>query len=432
MIEKLEHYAIKCGNAQKDYTTIPKAWEGRYDELAVNSSHLIRNDVTGLYTPQGATTDGEYIYRALVWEDAAPTLLQKISIETGEIVFQRADTSFGHANDMTYRHGKLYIAHSSSTSTVYEVDAESFELLATRELPLTIWGIAYEPVNDLFVFGGVGSAYFSVYYASDFSFMYRIKPQNAFTGTVRQGIHADANYIYVALDNAYGAVTGNESGSRIMVYTWNGMFIKSLHVSIKEIEWAFPLDGQMYLGTYEGRDADDIKRGRIYKIPYDLYPEQTAQTGRPTDVSGGVNNLQRLPEATPVRLWTGDQSSGTITFKTYNTTNLKITEAAPFRYFRIRFKGANQGVFDWYPAENGVAAIREVDITAAASDSNFRVREARLTAKFTGGQMTGFTIDSNFCDEFMWDASEGKLAVTKYTDEKEIELIHITQIWGVI
>ena len=109
-----------------------------------------------------------------------------------------------------------------------------------------------------------------------------------------------------------------------------------------------------------------------------------------------------------------------------------ITESAPFRYFRIRFKGANQGVFDWYPAENGVAAIREVDITAAASDSNFRVREARLTAKFTVGQMTGFTIDSNFCDGFLWDASEEKLVVTKYTDETVIEQIHITQIWGVV
>lgn len=427
MLEKINHYALSACCKPAGHSIADNAAEPRYDVLNVTDRHLLRNDKTGLYTPQGAATDGVYLYRALVAEDSAPTKLQKISLKTGEIVLERVDMSYGHANDMTIANGKLYIAHSSSTSTVYELNADTLDFIKSYSVPLTIWGIAYDPTNDLFVLGGVGSAYLSVYYP-DFSFMYRIKPENAYSGTVRQGIFADSNYIYIAVDNAYGAVIGNELGSRIMVYTWNGMFIKSYHVPIAEIEFAFPLNGDMYIGTYEGRDENDVKSGKIYKIPYDLYPKQTNITGRPTDVSGGLNNLQRLPEGTPVRLWTGSAKSGTIPL-TSAGHNLEIDENSPFRYLRFRFKGANQNVFDWYPQNTGVVCMREVDITAAAEDSNLRIREARLS--FDVNAQT-FTIDSNFAEEVKYDKSEDKITFTKYNDSTVIDQIEITQIWGVV
>ena len=432
-IEKLKHYAIpkSCASGSacpfKDLDLsgyVPKPWLTRYDELTPSEGVTLRDDKTGAYTPQGACTDGTYIYRALVESDEAPTMLQKIRLDTGELVTQSTARSFGHANDMTYRDGKLYIAHSSSTSIVYEVDADSFELLNTFDLPTTVWGIAYDPVNDLFVLGGVGSAYLSVYYP-DFKFMYRIKPENPYYGLVRQGIFADQNYIYIALDNAYGAVIENEKGSRIMVYTWNGIFVKSYHVPIAEIEWAFPHNGKMYVGTYEGRDAADVKSGKIYAIPFDLYPQQTVITGRPTDVSGGLNNLQRLPEGTPVRLYDSEGvSSGVITLES-KQHGVKVTESSPFRFLRFRFRGANEGVFDWYPVEKGVATLREFDVTAAENDSNIRFREAR--AVFDSATQT-FTIDSNFCEALLSDVSEKTLTLTKTTEHN----IKIHQIWGVI
>lgn len=435
MLEKITHYAVpECCRApqpatSKDSELVPKAWESRYTQLDVQDIHLLRQDTTGAYTPQGACTDGTYLYRALVSEDNQPTKLQKLELHSGNIVKESLTTSYGHANDMTYKDGKLFIAHSSSTNIVYEVDATTFELVATHELPLTIWGIAYDPVSKLFVFGGVGSAFFSVYY-QDFDFMYRIKPANAFTGMVRQGIHADSNYIYVALDNAYGANIENSKGSRIMVYTWNGMFIKSINVPVPEIEWAFENGGYLFIGTYEGRDANNVKSGKIYKIPFDLYPEQTVLTGRPTDVSGGINNLQRLPEGTNVRLFNGAISNAGGIFQLKSSTvGLEVDENGPFRYLRFRFKGANQQVFDWYPQNNGVVALREVDITDASEDSNIRVRECRLS--FNKDTQV-FTITSNKADGFLWDASEGKMVVTKYNDNSEIELITINQVWGVV
>lgn len=433
MLEKITHYAVPaCCNtptAAPQRDEIPKAWETRYDELEVSEAFLLREDITGAYTPQGACTDGTYIYRALVSEDALPTLMQKINLATGVIELEALNNSYGHANDMCYKDGKLFIAHSSSTNIVYEVDAATFNLIATHELPLTIWGISYDPVNDLFIFGGVGSAFFSVYYPN-FDFMYRIKPQNAFYGMVRQGIHADKNYIYVALDNAYGAKIDNKKGSRIMVYTWNGIFVKSINIDIAEIEWCFEHNGYMYIGTYEGRDVNDVKSGKIYKVPFDMYPEQTVLTGRPTDVSGGVNNLQRLPEGTAVRLWQGSLNLVGSSVQLHSAAHgIEVNENGPFRYLRFRFKGANQGVFDWYPQDTGIICIREVDITDAAEDSNLRVRELRAGLDVRDQTIA---ITSNNAEGFLYDKSEDKLVVTKYKDNSVIELIEITQIWGVV
>lgn len=438
MIKAIRHYAIpeKCKQGAKCpfedivNTLMPKAWEPRYTSLVISDEHLLRTDTTGAYTPQGGCTDGTYIYRALVQEDEFNTILQKIDMASGEIVLEKNNYSYGHANDMTFNKtdGYLYIAHSSSTSIVYKVDPATLEYVDTIQLSTSIWGIAYNNVDNLWIVGTVGSAYLSVYY-SDWDFMYRIKPQNAYTGSVRQGVSCDENYIYVAVDNAYGTIEGNEDGSRIYVYTWNGMFIKSIHVPIKEIEWNCAHDGYLYIGTYEGRDANDIKSGKIYKIPLDLYPNQTVITGRPTDVSGGLNNLQRLPEGTPVRLWTGSvKGTGTITLKSVNT-RLVVDEDSPFRYLRFRFKGANQQVFDWYPTNNGVVALRETDITDAQEDTTIRIREARVT--FNKSTQT-FVVETNFIEQIKQDVSENLITITKDREGALADLIEITQIWGVV
>ena len=441
MIKPLKHYSIpaKCQNdPQCPFESIfesdlymPKSWETRYDALELNESNRLRADKTGSYTPQGGCTDGTYIYRALVTKDESPTWLQKMDL-AGNIIAENehrfTTESYGHANDMTYcsKDGYLYIAHSSSTNIVYKVDRNTLQPVETITVPAAIWGIAYNSTDDLFVVGTVGSAYLSVY-TYDWQFMYRIKPQNAYTGTVRQGIECDDNYIYVNVDNAYGAVIENDKGSRIMVYTWNGMFIKSYYLNIAEIEFMAKVENKFYIGTYNGRDAEDMKSGDLHAVEFDLYPEQTELTGRPTEVSGGLNNLQRLPEGTPVRLWVGSVKSGSIKLQT--PTRLVVDEDGPFRYLRFRFKGANQQVFDWYPLDNGVVALRETDITDAVEDTTIRIREARLT--FDKATQT-FIIEKNFTEQIKQDFSENTISITKDNTEALAPAIEITQIWGVV
>ena len=402
--------------------SVPKSWLTKYTEVELNEP--LRDDVTGAYTPQGGCVSGPYIYRALVKEDDEPAILQKIRITDGAIVAENGSMAVGHANDMFVKDGILHVLHSSSTNIVYRFATDSLEFLGVDQYGPTRWGQAYNSVDDLEVIGTVGSAYFSVY--NDGVFMYRIKPDNAFSGLVRQGIFCNENYIGVVLDNAYGAVLENEKGSRVMFYTWNGMFIKSVYIPISEIEWADYVDGKLYFGTYDGRDEKDVKSGKIYVIPFDLYPEQTVLTGRPTDVSGGLNNIQRLPEGTHVRLWKGDLMEGTITLATAKT-RLKIDEDGPFRYLIFKFYGANDQTFIWYPVNNGVVALRETDVTAAVTDSTIRNRETRLI--FNQNNQT-FAIDSCIIEEIKMDVSENLITITKKPEG--VDCIKVRDIWGII
>lgn len=408
-----------CSKASE---TFSENWFTKYTDIKLNDP--LRDDITGAYTPQGGCVYDGHIYRAMVKEDNEPAIIEKIRISDGKTIVRRDDIVLGHANDMFVKGGILCVLHSSSTNIVYRLTIDTLDYIDTLSEGPTRWGQAFNSVDNLDVIGTVGSAYFSVYNGG--SFMYRIKPDNAFSGLVRQGIFCNDNYIGVVLDNAYGAVLDNRKGSRVMFYTWNAMFIKSVFIPIAEIEWADYVDGILYFGTYDGRDPNDVKSGKIYAIPFDLYPEQTVQTGRPTDVSGGLNNLQRLPEGTHVRLFNGEISSGTLTLQTVNT-RLKMDEDGPFRYLIFRFKGANDQTMIWYPVNNGVVTLREFDITAATTDSNIRFREMRL--QFNASAQT-FTIESNLIEGLLSDVSEGTLAITK--SPEGISGITLEQIWGII
>lgn len=412
--------SLEC--CSKGSEGVPKAWLTRYTELEIKDEYLLREDITGAYTPQGGCVHGAYIYRAMVKEDNEPCIIQKIRISDGEIVAETGLKAYGHANDLFVKNGYLYVLHSSSTNIVYQLNLETLEYIGQTNTGPTRWGQAFNDVDGVEVIGTVGSAYFSVYL--DGNFLFRIKPDNAFSGFVRQGLFCTDNYIGVSLDNAYGTQIENEKGSRIMLYTWNGMFIKSIYIPIAEIEWSDYKDGKLYIGTYEGRDDNDVKSGKIYVIPFDIYPEQTVITGRPTDVSGGLNNLQRLPEGTPVKLWDGDLSEGVITLSTIST-RLRIDEDGPFRYLIFRFDGANAQTFIWYPKNNGVVTLREFDITAAANDSNLRFREMRLT--FNHNAQT-FTIESNLIEELKRTGEN----ITLTKSPTGIGGIEVTSIWGVI
>lgn len=433
-IKPLKHYLIppKCQNDPSGCpfdadSYMPKTWEQRYSALELTEANRLRNDTTGAYTPQGGCTDGTYIYRALVAHDDQPTMLQKFDM-SGMLVGQSTLNVYGHANDMTYcsKDGLLYIAHSSSTSIVYKVDPNSLSLVDTINVGPAIWGIDYNETDDVFILGNVGAAYLSVY-TYNFDFMYRIKMNNPFSGLVRQGISSNSNYIFLALDNVYGATSTDAGGSRIMVYTWNGMFIKSYFLDIKEIEFVAVNGNKLIIGTYEGRDEYDIKSGELYAVEFDLYPGQTVQTGRPTDVSGGMNNLQRLPEGTPVRLWKGTASSGSI--KLQVPSRMGVDEDGPFRTLKFYFKGANQNIFEWKPMNTGTVALREVDITEAVEDTTIRIREARLT--YNPATKT-FTFGSNQIQQISHDFSEDKITFPKDKTGEIAELIEISEIWGVV
>lgn len=441
MIEEIKHYSLNgngrtCNPAQANIDLskyIPKAWEVRYDELLVTPETVLREDSTGAYTPQGACSDGKYIYRALVQDNTMNTKLQKIDIVTGEIVLEKENTSYTHANDMTYcsKDGYIYIAHANVTSICSRVNPNTLEEVNSFDIGGDTWGIAYNEHDNVFIVGVTGATYLSVY-SFNWEFIYRLKLNNNYSTMVKQGIWCNQFYIFTGLDNRYGTIEGNEYGSRVLVYTWTGDFVKSYHIAIDEIEWLhvecdslngnYASKGFIYIGTYEGRDSNNIKSGKILKIPFDVYPNQTVPAGRTSDISGGLNRMHRLQEGTHVKLYTGNVNSGSFTLNL-----LPNTTVGSFRYLVFFVYGANYKTIQMLRTGT-TYVLREFDISNGTS-KNVHLRELQL--ELQANERT-FNIVYNMVERFKPN-EDGTLTVEKEVDSfTNFNPLYIREVWGII
>jgi len=413
---------------------IPKAWEVRYDELKVEYGTVLRDDVTGAFTPQGACSDGRYIYRALVQDNNASTKLQKIDMYSGKILLEKENTSYTHANDMTYcsKDGYIYIAHANVTSWCSRVDPNTLEEVNRFDIGGDTWGISYNAHDNVFVVGVTGATYLSVY-SYDWVFIYRIKLHNNYSTLVKQGLWCNQFYIFAGLDNRYGTVAGNEYGSRIMVYTWTGDFIKSIYLDIDELEWLhvqcdtlngnFASRGTLYVGTYEGRNEDNIKSGRIITYKFDLYPSQTEPAGRTSDTSGGLNRIHRCQEGTNVKLFEGNAGNGT-----FSLNLLPNTDVGSFRWLVFFIYGSNYKTVQMLRTGT-TYVLREHNIGNDINDTDIYVREMQLELQ---ADEKSFRIIHNVCQRIKFN-EDGTHYIHKEVDSFNLYTpIYIREIWGVV
>ena len=138
-----------------------------------------------------------------------------------------------------------------------------------------------------------------------------------------------------------------------------------------------------------------------------------------------MNNLHRLPEGTPIRLWKGSVTSGSLTLQV--PYRMDVNEDKPFRTLKFYYKGANQQIFEYKPSDAGTVCLREIDITEAVEDTTMRIREARLL--YNKSTKT-YTFQSNQIQEIKHDFSENKITFAK--NPTGVEPIELTEIWGVI
>lgn len=417
-----------------DDNAFPKAWEVRYDELNITTDSVLREDITGAFTPQGACSDGKYIYRALVQDNNAFTKLQKIDINTGAIVLEKENTSYTHANDMTYcsKDGLIYIAHANVTSICSRVDPNTLEEVNRFDIGGDTWGIAYNEHDNVFIVGVTGSTYLSVY-SYDWVFIFRLKMDMNYSTLVKQGIWCNKYYIFIGLDNRYGTINGNEYGSRVMVYTWTGTWVKSYHLDIAELEWLhveceklngdFAGKGQIYIGTYEGRNSEDIKSGKILKIPFDIYPDQTVPAGRTSDISGGLNRIHRIQEGTNIKLFEGNAGNGT-----FRLNLLPNTDVGSFRWLVFFIYGSNYKTIQMLRTGT-TYVLREHNLGNGINDTDIYVREMSLELQ---PDEKSFTIKHNLCQRIKFN-EDGTHYVHKEVDSFNLYTpIYIREIWGII
>lgn len=425
VIKELRHYAINCKKVIEDDEPepvdlsglVPKNWLVNYDELELTT---LRASYPDGRTCQGGCTDGEYIYRALISSNSEATTLEKIDINTGEVILSNTSVSYTHANDMTYcsKDGYLYIAHGSENNTkVSKVNRISLELVETFTIGSGIWSIAYNEVDDLWIVGISGGYYFTIY-DSNWSLVYRLRPANAPVGYVKQSICCDDNYIYGIYWDSIN------KGGIINVITWNGMFVKRYRVPVSyEVEFIDKVDNTFIIGAYDGRDDNDIRNNSIYKADFDMYPDVEGNSLRPSDIEGGINHLERLPDGTQVCLFRGNANNGYIPIV---SSKIQLTA---FRSIKVVAVGTNQFTTDWF--RGGLCRISETNLVDAVDSSQLYYREMMLEWDADNSR---FKVLNNLTQRQYVDTD----GTVKWLKEEisqgntTQEFLYISQIWGIV
>lgn len=202
---------------------------------------------------QGSCAGGDYIFVAFEQKkNKKKGRKHRIKIvkldKTGEKVLKVSKPlKIGHANDMAYRDGILYVTHSGDDDkkSIHRIDANSLEKLSN----IRVKGIDKGGFNGIACFG---SGYLlkkmrshKIYVVdSSFRFLRSFKLKKKFSTS--QGIDWHKGRLYQATS------TLQSKHNYINVYTIKGKRVKRIHYAKKcELEGVFFCDDICYIGIYK-------------------------------------------------------------------------------------------------------------------------------------------------------------------------------------
>ncbi len=250
-----------------DMCVIPAA-ESFYPsaDLLLIKNHIENDANHGAYsTVQGACTDGEYAYFALMNGGAT---IMKYDIKSWELVECKRISNVGHANDMTYNPDKGYIVIANNApyyDLVTLLDPDTLEVIKDVELDEEIYSIAYNQKRKQYVVG-ISGCYDFALLDSDFKKVKDKKFEGEDTGYTRQGCDCDDDYIYFVQ-------SGNDNA--LVIYDYSGKNVGMLPLGdTDEVENIFHLGDTFYVtmyyyGNYVHRIGFSPRTAITYNITYD-------------------------------------------------------------------------------------------------------------------------------------------------------------------
>ncbi|MDP4153865.1 MAG: hypothetical protein Q8865_10600 [Bacillota bacterium] len=202
---------------------------------------------------QGGCTDGTYAYYVLENNSVPGSIceLVKIRLSDWQIVKMATNIDINHGNDLTYnsKTNQIVAVHNKPKyTTISFIDPNTLEVLSSSQIKDNIYSIGYNAKTDQYVIG-VSDGYNFKVLNSDFSIAASYTGQ--VTNYTRQGGDCDENYIYF--------IQSGKSDNIIVVYDWNGKYIKSVKVPISsEGENIFHIGSVFYTGY-------NTSKGAVYK-----------------------------------------------------------------------------------------------------------------------------------------------------------------------
>ena len=203
---------------------IIRALDGDEIEVTIEKKLSIPTFVEGYKKcyMQGGGTDGKYAYY-IINEGGATGLeksrMYKIDLETYEIVAQKQDFLWSHANDVTYdsKRGVIVVCHCNKKISL--LDPETLDELEVLELTTGgQYSMAYNAKRDQYAIGK-SMCYDIGITNSDFELIQTYPGEDGYT---KQGMECDDDFIYFFH-------TGKRN-NWIWVYDWDGNYLKKFTV----------------------------------------------------------------------------------------------------------------------------------------------------------------------------------------------------------
>lgn len=170
---------------------------------------------------QGICKHENIIYCSFVNEDSSSQKIVSYDTSSSAIVRSRTFSSLGHANDIAYKDGKLYVADDGTNGIVKIIDADSDSISEqSKTVPFNVSRIAYDNIDDVFVLGD------SELYVYDGTLSSEIYHFSAVPTQTIQGMCAHNGIVYTsysALEDRKGFVGVNS----VIAYNYKGDVVKN-------------------------------------------------------------------------------------------------------------------------------------------------------------------------------------------------------------
>lgn len=218
------------------------------DTLVVSSMEEVfsYNMPEGASSGQGGCTDGKYYYQAFIELTGDDELtnkctIQKIDMETGEVIKTSEPIQTNHSNDITYNSklGCLVVVHNKPCyNCVTYIDPDTLEHIETVPTDYFYVSMDYNASKDKYVAGMAFSQNFRIL-DSDFNAVTDVlKASSKTKSSTMQGMSSDDEFIYFGLFNP----------NVISVYDWEGNFVTLIKTDVpNEPENISVIDGEIYI-----------------------------------------------------------------------------------------------------------------------------------------------------------------------------------------
>lgn len=247
-----------------DPQLIARLLQGGY-EFSLTSEFLLTCPGLGNCTiGQGATSDGTKIFVLNKNNSDNQSILFRFDLQSLKWEGQSGIFNAGHSNDLAYNPDKdlIVIAHGMEQGQILTLaQASNLSVISDVGIDVGASSVSYNSKKKQYAFSQGGA---TLHFTDDSFNVISSYSRENMVGYTAQGMGADDQYVYFPMSSSKDNI--------IVVYDWDGQYIKTLTLPVKmESESLFYSSGEYYV-NYNRRGSEVH---RIHPVMYYTFNNET-------------------------------------------------------------------------------------------------------------------------------------------------------------